>query len=177
MVACDVHSHVFAYTLVWKVKKSHDWMCFILELLQSFQSIWVAIVSYQMIISTEDLGDVLMNFAALLGLNEIDDVFGQFALKFFYPYDNLMKVKQKSHIVAKCQQYGNLSSNSAIFAIVTMIAISYNSIHYDNFLGKWYSGLVLILLLGGATSFQLMAEKLGSKQHELIRFEKVIKRD
>lgn len=173
MVACDVHGHVFAYTLVWKVKNKWDWICFTLEILQSLQSIWIAIVSYQMIISTEDLGDILMNFAALLGLNELDDVLGQFLIKYFYPYDNLMKVKQKSHVVAKCQEYGNLFANSVIFALVTVIIIAHNSIGYDNFLKSWFAGLVLLSLLSGATVFQVMAKKLGSKTHELIRFEKV----
>ena len=50
MVSSDVHGHVFAYMLFWHANKKQSFSCFILEFLQSIQSIWLAIVSYQLVI-------------------------------------------------------------------------------------------------------------------------------
>ena len=113
-----------------------------------------------------------MNYAALLGLNEIDNAFGSFFLKFFYPYDNLMKVKQTSHTVAECQQYGNICGISVFISLVVVIAISFNTENYDAFLKGPFILVYVALLLIGTTLLQYLASKIGLNHHELIRFSK-----
>lgn len=75
-----------------------------------------------------------MNFAALVGLNEIDDAFGEFFVKMFFPYENMLVVKAKVDVIARSQVVSNMAQNSCFAALIMMIGISFNSEDHDAFL-------------------------------------------
>ena len=102
-----------------------------------------------------------MNFAALVGLNEIDDVFGEFFVKMFFPYENMLVIKAKVDVVARSQVVSNMAQNSVFAALVMMIGLSFNSEDHDAFLKEWYSGFVLICLIIMWVLFSCVIVKCG----------------